>query len=220
MALLSDSMSRPKSPNSLDACLLRRMRASKGGKVFTPATFLDLGSRAGIDQALSRLVKTGQIRRAGRGLYDLERPHPWFGTLRTDPANAAAALATARGQQLRPGGAEAANLLGLSEQVPAKLLYFTDGPSRKMELAGQTVEFLHRSARQMAMTPQPTGLIAAALKSLGAARITEARLERLRRDLSAADRATLKREMPLAPAWMHRWFLFLAEKVTSPSPKS
>lgn len=203
-------MARTRSTTSIDARILRRMRASKNGAVFTPGRFLDFGSRTGIDQALSRLARNGLIRRCGRGLYDIARSHPWFGILAPDPRQALAALAARRGIQLRPAGAEAANLLGLSEQVPAKFIYLTSGRSGKIRLAGHDIELKHGSSRHMALSPRPTGLIVSAMESLGDGHITELKLQRLHRDLPEADRRTLLREMPLTPAWMRPWLHYLA----------
>ena len=187
------------------------MRAGKGGAVFTPVQFLDFGTRAGVDQALSRLVKAGTIRRCGRGLYDIPRSHPWFGTLSPDPESAVRAMAARQGIELRPTGAEAANLLGLSEQVPAKMIYLTSGGARRiLKIKNLSIELRPGGRRQMAMTARPTGLVVAALRSLGRGHITEARLARLHHDLPEKDRRTLLKDLPLAPAWMHGWLRYLA----------
>ncbi len=165
--------------------------------------FLDLGSRAAVDTALSRLTKAGKLRRVARGLYDLPRSHPWFGKLTPKAEDAAVAVARREGIKLRPTGAAAANLLGLSEQVPGKIIYETDGRSRKLRIAGQEVELRHRSARQMSMSERPTGMIVSAFRVLGKEHISTDQLAKIRRKLSAADRRVLLKELPLAPAWMH-----------------
>lgn len=191
------------------------MRASKSGAVFTAVQFLDLGTRAGIDQALSRLCRAGKIRRAGRGLYDIAGSHPWFGTLSPGIDAMAAAMTARSGLELRPTGAEAANMLGLSEQVPAKRIYLTSGKSRKMLLGGHPIELRRRSSRFMAMSAQPTGLIVSAMKSLGKDHITTRRLAELHQRLPARERKTLLKELPLAPAWMHPFLRYLATGATS-----
>ncbi|MCY4052533.1 MAG: DUF6088 family protein, partial [Hyphomicrobiales bacterium] len=54
--------------------ILRRVRSKGRGKwVCTPKDFLDLGNRSSVDKALSRLVKNGDLRRVGRGFYDMPR---------------------------------------------------------------------------------------------------------------------------------------------------
>ena len=86
-------MARPKSAQSLDARLFRRIRHSAEGALFSPRDFLDLGGRAAVDKALSRLAQAGCIRRIGRGLYDVPREHPLLGRLGPDPEAVARKLA-------------------------------------------------------------------------------------------------------------------------------
>ena len=116
----------------------------RGTWVCTPKDFLDLGSREAVDQALSRLVKGGRLRRVGHGLYDMPR----ISNVLKQPApadlNAAvAALVRRDGVRVMPDGLVAANQLRLTNAVPAKLSYFTDGPSRTLKLDGRTVRFRH-----------------------------------------------------------------------------
>lgn len=179
------------------------MRAGKGGAVFTPVQFLDFGTRAGVDQALSRLVKAGTIRRCGRGLYDIPRSHPWFGTLSPDPESAVRAMAARGGHRLQPTGAASANLLGLSEQVPAKMIYLTSGGARKLKIKNMPIELRPGGRRQMAMRSTLSAMVAGALRSLGRGKVSTARLDGLRDRLTDRNRHELRRDLPLMPAWMH-----------------
>ncbi len=192
-----------KETQSLENRVIRRVRASKNGSVFSAMHFLDFGSRSGVDQALSRLCRAGTLSRCGRGLYTLPKSHPWFGELKPEIPALAKAIAARKGLELRPAEAEAANLLGLSEQVPARAAFLTGGRSQKLRVGNATIDLRGRSARLMKMSPTPTGLVVSALRSLGKDHVPVEKLERLRRDLSEKDRRTLLRELPLAPAWMH-----------------
>ena len=87
-----------------------------------------------MDKALSRLAQKGTIRRLARGLCDYPESHPVMGLLMPGPDAIAGALAGKAGIRLQPSGAYAANRLGLSTQVPARILYLTDGPSRRCGL--------------------------------------------------------------------------------------
>ena len=100
----------------------------------TPKDFLDVASRQAVDQALSRLVKAGRLRRVGHGLYHLprisgvlKRPAP------VDLDAAIKAIARRDGVRIMPDGLVAANQLGLTNAVPAKPCYVTDGPTRDAE---------------------------------------------------------------------------------------
>lgn len=120
---------------------MERMSAHSSGKwVSTPKDFVDLGSRAAIDQALTRLVKAGHLRRVGHGLYD----RPRFSSIlnRHAPADidvAVAALARRDRVRIMPDGQLSANQLGITSAVPAKACYLTDGPSRALEIDGRTI---------------------------------------------------------------------------------
>ncbi len=83
---------------------MRRARAGGRGGVFTPSDFLDAAGRAAVDQALSRLVKTGKLRSLARGLYDFPKVHPTLGALSPAPDDVAHALARETGSQLQIAG--------------------------------------------------------------------------------------------------------------------
>jgi len=123
--------------------VIRRIRAKKRGWVFTPKDFLDVGTRAAVDQTLSRLARKGVIRRLDRGLYDYPKQHQTLGLLSPSADNLAQAISTKTGDIIFPSGASAANFLGLSTQVPAKSVYLTNGLSRTKKVAGRTITLKH-----------------------------------------------------------------------------
>ena len=98
--------------------------------VFSARHFLDFGNRNAVDKALSRLVEQEGIRRLSRGIYDYPKIHPQLGVLSPSIDSVAKLVAEKNNSQLKITGAEAANALGLSTQVPARIVYLTDGPSR------------------------------------------------------------------------------------------
>jgi len=108
---------------SIDSKVLSRIYGKKRGWVFTPIHFFDLGNRTAIDQSLGRLAKFGTIRRLARGLYDYPEKHTTLGYLPPNYERIAQALAGRDSLKIQPSGAYAANLLGLSEQVPAKIVF-------------------------------------------------------------------------------------------------
>ena len=149
--------------------IMKRMSAHSSGKwVSTPKDFVDLGSREAVDQALTRLVKAGHLRRVGHGLYD----RPRFSSLlnRHAPADievAVAALARRDGVRIMPDGLLSANQLGITNAVPAKACYITDGPTRALEIDGRTIHFKHVSPRVMKWTGRPSAPVVQALRWLG-----------------------------------------------------
>lgn len=187
---------------SIDKKILKIIKHGENGSVFTPSHFLGLGSRAAVDQALSRHCRSGAIRRLARGLYDLPQEHPLFGQLSASTDAVAAALAGRDVIRLQPSGAYAANLLGLSDQVPVKIVYLTDGPSRRVKIGKREITLKHTTPRNMAAAGRTSGLIIQALRWLGRRQVDDQAVSNLRRRLSDQDKARLLQDIHLAPAWV------------------
>lgn len=181
--------------------IMRRARAAGRGGVFTPTDFLDVAARAAVDQALSRLVKSGKLRRLARGLYDYPKVHPKLGLLSPAPDDVARALARETGSQAQIAGAHAANALGLSMQVPAKSLYLTDGPSRRIVLGKRVVDLRHASPKHLIAPGSPAGTVVQALRHVGPVRAADVAQIATRR-LSTSDKRVLASNAVQAPAWM------------------
>jgi hypothetical protein len=205
-------MARTKSTQSVDSRLLATIHGFGRGSVFVPADFLNIGSREAIGIALHRLARKGTIRRLARGVYDFPRQHPLLGPLSPSAEAVAKALAGRDHTRLQPAGAYAANALGLSEQVPAKAVFLTDGPSRTVKIGPTTIQLRRTTARNMAAAGRLTGLLIQALRELGNAHITAERRAHLKRTLPADKRRDLLKDLRLAPAWMHPIFRELAEE--------
>lgn len=197
--------------NPLDSRILDRIRRRAGGLVYSPADFLDLGSRHAVDKALSRMVAAGRIRRVGRGLYDLPQKHPALGVLSPASDSIARALASKSATRLQPTGAYAANLLGLSDQVPAKIQFLTDGRSRNVKVGKQTISLKRTTPRNMATAGRLSGLIIQALRYLGKANAAEY-TARLRQRLADTDTKPLLKDLAYAPAWIANIMKQLAGK--------
>jgi len=181
--------------------IMRRVRAGGRGGVFTPSDFLDVAGRASVDQALSRLAKRGKLRRLARGLYDYPKVHPKLGLLSPAPDDVARALARETGSRAQIAGAHAANALGLSTQVPAKSLYLTDGPSRRIVLGKRVVDLRHASPKHLIAPGSPAGTVVQALRHVGPVRAADVAQIAARR-LSASDKKVLAANVLQAPAWM------------------
>jgi len=197
---------------SIDSKILEDIYHRGQGAVFVPADFLDLGSRQSVDIALHRLVRKGTIRRLARGIYDFPGEHPKLGKLQPSPEKIAEALVDRDCTRIQPTGAYAANILGLSEQVPAKIVFLTDGPSRTVKIGAITIQLRRTTPKNMAMAGRLSGLLVQALRELGKENITAKRLEHLMRILPINQRRELLKDIRLAPEWMHSIFRKLAEE--------
>ena len=153
--------------------------------------------------ALQRMVGAGKLRRVARGLYDIPRTHPLLGELSASSDGIASAIARRDGIRLQPTEAAAANLLNLSEQVPARIVYHTDRRRRTVKVGQRTIEFRERSRRKMAAGGRAGGLVMAALRSVGRQHVTPEHLAHLQEVLKPSDRHRLLEDLRFAPAWMH-----------------
>jgi len=197
---------------NLSEKILKRMRRKRGNAVFTRADFLDLGSTDAVGMGLMRLARSGKIRRLGRGLYDVPRTHPDLGALSPTAEAIAQAVARRQGLRLQPSEAEAANRLHLSDQVPARAIYETDGASKIIKVGRRTIEFQRRLPRKMAAAGRMSGLVFGALHAIGKENVTTERIVHLRELLKTSDKRRLMKDLPLAPAWMHPHLRFIADR--------
>ena len=194
--------------------ILRRLKSKEGSPVPT-RDLLDLGPRSAVDQALSRLVRQRTIRRVRRGLYELPR----IGRLLNQPVVASPdelvhAWARNNGLRVVPSGAYAANLLGLSTQVPAKIVYYTNGRTQTLKLGPYTVRLLNRGPKTMDIHGQMAPLVLQALRYLGLSGVTPEVVHRLRSALSPKDKAELQRSRRYVAAWMKPAIEEIASKGT------
>lgn len=185
------------------------------GWVFTPGDFSCVKADPRVvGVALGRLTKQGVIRRLARGLYDYPKDHPKLGRLTPPLDSIARALAGNGKTRLQPTGAYAANMLRLSEQVPAKVAFLTDGPSRLVKVGNMELRFRNTAPRYLAAADRVSGTVIQALRYLGPKQMTPGRIATLRQVLSSDDRARLAKDAGLAPAWMRPYLRAVAEDTT------
>ena len=171
--------------------------------MFSPNDFLDLGSRQAVGLALHRLTRAGKIKRLTRGMYYFPKPHPLMGELYPTIEAVTKAVMARDNVKLQPFGAYAANLLGLSDQVPAKVVFLTDGSARKIALGKLVIELRPSTSRQMATAGRTSGLVFSALRYMGKQHLSPEYIAHLRKVLSPEDRKRLIKDLHYAPAWMH-----------------
>jgi predicted transcriptional regulator of viral defense system len=191
-----------KAAQSIDKAILRSIRARPDASVFSPEHFADFGSNDAIRKALSRLVKAGKIRRIRRGLYHLPRPHPIVGQTGPDIMATVRALVEGSHAQWQFTGAYAANALGLSDQVPAKVIILTDGVPRRVALGKLMLVFRHASPRNLLGAGRGSGLVIQALRYLKGSPDMPKHIANLKRNLDTNTKKDLARLVPKLPRWM------------------
>jgi len=195
------------SDTSVSQHILRRVAKKGRGWALTPHDFADLGDPRVVGMALTRLVREGKIRRVARGLYDCPHSHPVLG--QTGATADAVVAAVARGRHLRllPSPQVAANQLGLTTQVPAQMIYQTDGAPTTVLLGKRQIVFRRNTGRNLALAGRASGLVAQALRDVGNGKVTPDTIQHLRQRLDTAAKKQLIADMTLVPAWMRPIFL-------------
>ncbi|MFH2203127.1 MAG: DUF6088 family protein [Elusimicrobiota bacterium] len=196
---------------SLQEKILAKVVRRGRGTVFFGEEFLDMGRADAVRQALSRLARAGTIRRITTALYH----YPEFndklgGELPPSADTVAQAIARRTDSRIVASGALAANLLGLSTQVPAKRVYLTNGPSRDVSIGSNILSFRHASPRRMAANGKISAIVFEAFRYLKKENVTNNVVTRLRRILPPAAKAELHRDLPHAAVWMRP----LIERIT------
>lgn len=187
---------------SIASKITRRIRAKGRGWVFAPKDFVDFGTRAAVDMTLTRLVQQGVIRRIGRGCYDFPKQSATLGVLSPSSADLAQAAAAKTGDNAFPSGAQAANLLGLSTQVPAKPIYLTNGATRTRAIGGRQVRLKHARVPLIDQAPDKINSTLQALAYLGKDGIDDVVISQCAKLLDDDDIKQLAKAARHTPSWL------------------
>jgi len=182
------------------------------GWVFTPQHFNDLGSYTGVRTALSRLQKERVIRRLAQGIYDYPRIDETLGILSPPIDAVAKAFAERNGAQLQASGAYAANLIGLSEQVPGRVIFLTDGPTGKIKIGKLQISFMKTTVKNMHAAGSKEALVIQAFKFMQKQHINKVMLDSAKRFLKGATRKEFEKNTKFAPHWIKVFLFELMEK--------
>ncbi len=194
---------------SVEKLVLARIEERGRGSVLTPRDFRDLGSRGAVALALHRLVKKEVLRNIGNGLYFFPEPDEMFGETVAGTYEIVAAIAKRDGITIRQTHAYAANITGISTQVPTRVAFQTDGRSRKIRLrphepGGRAPEIILRrtSSRYMRARTEVGYLVIQGLRDYGRKHIGKEEYAELLRRLPPSGKEDLKKDLDIAPVWI------------------
>ena len=193
--------------------IVTRIERQGSGEVFSAKDFLDIASRTTIDVTLAELAQDGTVRRIRRGLYDKPRVNPVLGgELSPDIDEAARAIARRQKWKIVPEGAWAANLLGLTTQVPARIVYLTDGPNNEVPIGRRSISFKHARPKALAGLEGKIALVVQALRYLGKENVGSREVETLRAALTASEKRKLVKDTRFSVDWIYEMAKRIAEK--------
>lgn len=186
--------------STLNKSILSAAEALPEGGLLSPKEFLHLASRAAVDQTFSRLAREGRLLRVGRGAYT----RPVNGRFGVRPPSTEAiieAIESTSGELVVSHGAAEANALGLTTQVPAREVFLTSGPARKLQLGKRKIELKHGNRWQLALGKRPAGRVIRALSWLGP-KHAGAALKSLSNRLSTEEWQAMRAARATLPGWM------------------
>ena len=170
------------------------------GSPLCPKDFLHLGNRPAVHQAFSRLARQDRLRRIFQGVY-MRTIETRFGKRGPGIDKAIAALSELWGEIIVPSGGSAANVLGLTDQVPMRRIYLTSGPDRRLRFGLRNVDLRHSLRWQLIAPYRPAGTLVRALTFLHPSEAKEA-IDKVVPKFSEEDVAELLALRPVLPKWI------------------
>ena len=181
------------------------------GEPFVTNRFLNLGSRPAVDKAISRLVEEGVIERVARGVFIRPKKSRFVGKVMPDVSRVVEVIAKGHGETIQVHGAEAARRFKISTQMPIKPVYYTNGPSREIQVGNLKVKLVHTSSqRKLQFAGKKAGLALTALWYLGKEQVNSEAVRLIREGLSESEyEQFLSASKPL---WMNQAIQFFNEQ--------
>jgi hypothetical protein len=181
----------------------KSVRARRRGEPFTPGEFKKIGRPALVRRELQRLARDGKIKAVAHNVYYKPHERELFGGMPPVP-KIVNALTIKQGHVVQITGAEAANRLGLSSQVPVKSIYLTNGPSRRIVVGKLEVVLRHKPNKELPAAGLVAGDVIQALRYLGPREVEPSHIEKLSRTLQPETKARLKKLSRHLPGWLRK----------------
>lgn len=184
--------------------IFESLKSRQKGVVIFVSDFSDYGSAESVKKALLRLNEKKTIVRLAHGIYLYPKVDKELGIL--FPSTEDIALAIARRDKVRiiPTGVQALNKLGLSTQVPMKLVYLTDGGTRNIKVGKRTISFKNTSPKNLFMKGEISSMVIQALKTIGNSQLDDSTLLKIQNILKKEKKDNIINDAKLAPVWISK----------------
>jgi hypothetical protein len=192
--------------------MVRRIRGRGVGWVFTEGDVAGALERKVVDTILHRLAKKGMIRRVLRGVYEYPKYSKVLGGyVPTSLDGVAQAVARKFGWRIQPDGVTAQGLLGLTTQVPAKVVYLSDGPTRRYKVGKRTLEFRRIALKEAVFKMPESRMVVQALRAFGQDRVTPDVVDHIRKRIDGKVRKRMLVDARTATGWVYEILRELAD---------
>ena len=185
---------------SLPERIMEHAEATPEATPICPTALLHLGKQGAVNQALSRLARSGRLMRICQGIY-MRPMQTRFGRCAPSIYKSLQALSELWGETIVPNGGGAANWLGLTTQNPVRSVYLTSGRNRRLYFAKHPVNLRHAPRWQLAAPYRMAGVVIRALAWLGPEEIEDS-LDAVLPKLSEPELNELAAARAIMPKWM------------------
>ncbi len=185
----------------------------KSGNLLFPTDFRGLGTDSAIKQALSRMVKSGELRRLAHGIYYLPKVDPQLGDMKPSADEVVRMIANKEKIRVKPAGAFALHQLGLTTQVPTKRVYITDGHQRQFSIGKLQIKLKATTPKRLMRKGKISSLVIQALEELGTDNIDLITHDKMKDLLTKEDPKLLKHELQLAPVKVNNYIFNILKDI-------
>ncbi len=182
--------------------IVSKIKKARACTPFFAMDFRDFGNSKSINKALERLEQENFLYRVARGIYVRPKRDKLIGLILPGIDDIVKAIAKRDRARIMPTGSFALYKLGLTTQVPLKIVYYTDSSPRKIRIGKFTITFKKMSAKNLSMTGEISKLAILALKEIGENNITEIEIKKIAELLRIEKPYRLKHDLNLAPNWI------------------
>ncbi|CAM4421818.1 MAG: hypothetical protein LEGION0403_FIIPPAGN_02715 [Legionella sp.] len=172
------------------------------GEPFTTSSMIKIGKRPAVDQALSRLTKSGEIVRITQGVYVRPEKNRFVGIVMPEPFKVAKAIARQSNERIQISGAEAARKMGLTTQTPAQPVFFTTGRNRHFKMGTLEISLKHVSRKKLPLPNSEAGLAIQALWHLGKEKVSIQSIQIIQSRLTSEEFNKFVNAKNEMPGWM------------------
>ncbi len=174
------------------------------GSVLFVDDFLDYGNPDSVKKALLRLKEKEILVRLSHGIYLYPKTNKELGVLFPSTEDIAKAIARRDKARIVLTGVHALNKLGLSNQVPMKVVYLTDGATRSIKVGKRTITFKNTSPKNLLAQGEISSLVIQALKTIGQSKVDDETITKIKNFLEKEKRENIMNDAKLAPAWINK----------------
>jgi len=172
------------------------------GTLLFPEDFQHLGSSEAVRLALHRIEKRGIIRRVAHGIYVRPKESPYIGEVMPTAEEVAEGIAKRDKIRIVPTGVYALHALGLSTQIPLKLVFLTDGAARTIKVGKRTIKLKRTTPKNLLAKGKISSLVIQALREIGIDKASPTELMQILKLLKEEDQQLLRDDIKLAPEWI------------------